>query len=206
MNAVAGRRPETVKLEPFRFEQMRPGCYDVDARVRDMDINGVWASLNFPSQITGFCGRVFFACSGPRARRRVRPRVERLAVRGVVRTRIPTASSRSASRTSPIRRSPRTRSVATPRAASRSVTLPGAPARDRPAVAVGPRPLGPDHRGVRRDRHGRSRCTSAAPGGYRVPARARPTLPARRHDVRPAVARRVRRVAVVRLPGASTRP
>src|SRR5262249_56168329 len=54
MNAVAGRRPETVKLEPFRFDQMRPGCYDVDARVRDMDINGVWASVNFPSQITGF--------------------------------------------------------------------------------------------------------------------------------------------------------
>ena len=83
MNAVAGRRPETVKLEPFRFDQMRPGCYDVDARVRDMDINGVWASVNFPSQITGFCGRVFFdipdrelgvACI----------RVERLAVRGVV--------------------------------------------------------------------------------------------------------------------------
>ena len=65
MNAVAGRRPETVKLEPFRFEQMRPGCYDVDARVRDMDINGVWASLNFPSMITGFCGRVFFGASDP---------------------------------------------------------------------------------------------------------------------------------------------
>jgi predicted TIM-barrel fold metal-dependent hydrolase len=63
MNAVAGRRPETVKLEPSRFEQMRPGCYDVDARVRDMDINGVWASLNFPSMITGFCGRVFFNAS-----------------------------------------------------------------------------------------------------------------------------------------------
>ncbi len=60
MNAVAGRRPETVQLEPFRFDQMRPGCYDVDARVHDMDINGVWASVNFPSQITGFCGRVFF--------------------------------------------------------------------------------------------------------------------------------------------------
>jgi predicted TIM-barrel fold metal-dependent hydrolase len=60
MNAVAGRRPETVKVEPFRFEHMRPGCYDVDARVKDMDINGVWASVNFPSQITGFCGRVFF--------------------------------------------------------------------------------------------------------------------------------------------------
>jgi predicted TIM-barrel fold metal-dependent hydrolase len=61
MNAVAGRRPETYGLEPFRFDQMRPGCYDVEARVRDMDINGVWASVNFPSQITGFCGRVFFS-------------------------------------------------------------------------------------------------------------------------------------------------
>ncbi|MFK7897351.1 MAG: amidohydrolase family protein [Myxococcota bacterium] len=61
MNAVAGRRPETVQLEPFRFEQMRPGCYDADARIKDMDIGGVWAQLNFPSQITGFCGRIFAA-------------------------------------------------------------------------------------------------------------------------------------------------
>jgi predicted TIM-barrel fold metal-dependent hydrolase len=58
-NAVAGRRPETVKIEPFRFDQMRPGCYDPDARVRDMDVGGIWASLCFPSMITGFCGRVF---------------------------------------------------------------------------------------------------------------------------------------------------
>jgi len=63
MNAVAGRRPETVKLEPFRFEHMRPGCYDIDARIADMDLNGVWASLNFPSMITGFCGRVYSQCS-----------------------------------------------------------------------------------------------------------------------------------------------
>jgi predicted TIM-barrel fold metal-dependent hydrolase len=60
MNAVAGRRKETVKLEPFRFEHMRPGCYDIGPRVKDMDLSGVWASVNFPSQITGFCGRVFF--------------------------------------------------------------------------------------------------------------------------------------------------
>ena len=58
-NAVAGRRPETVTPEPYRFEQMRPGCWDIDARVKDMDINGVWASLNFPSMITGFSGRVY---------------------------------------------------------------------------------------------------------------------------------------------------
>ncbi|MEU1981820.1 amidohydrolase family protein [Nocardia sp. NPDC019395] len=59
MNAVAGRRSESVKYEPFRFEQMRPGCYDIHARVADMDLGGIWAMLNFPSQITGFCGRVF---------------------------------------------------------------------------------------------------------------------------------------------------
>src|SRR3984893_12446507 len=65
MNAVAGRRPNSYGLEPFRFEQMRRGCWDIKARVADMDINGVWASLSFPSMITGFCGRVFSQCSDP---------------------------------------------------------------------------------------------------------------------------------------------
>jgi predicted TIM-barrel fold metal-dependent hydrolase len=60
MNAIAGRRPETVKLEPFRFEHMRASCYDPAARVADMDINGVYAAVNFPSMITGFAGRVFY--------------------------------------------------------------------------------------------------------------------------------------------------
>ena len=65
MNAVAGRRRESVKIEPFRFDQMRPGCYDPHARVRDMDLGGIWASLNFPSMITGFCGRVYSAAKDP---------------------------------------------------------------------------------------------------------------------------------------------
>jgi predicted TIM-barrel fold metal-dependent hydrolase len=65
MNAVAGRRPECVSLEPTRFEDMRRGCWDIDARIADMDLNGVWASLNFPSQITGFSGRVFSAAKDP---------------------------------------------------------------------------------------------------------------------------------------------
>jgi predicted TIM-barrel fold metal-dependent hydrolase len=60
LNAVAGRRRETVRMEPFRFDEMRPGCFDIEARISDMDLAGVWASVNFPSQITGFCGRVFF--------------------------------------------------------------------------------------------------------------------------------------------------
>lgn len=65
MNAVVGRRPETVQVEPFRFDQMRRGCWDIEARIHDMDLNGVWASLNFPSMITGFCGRVYSQCSDP---------------------------------------------------------------------------------------------------------------------------------------------
>ena len=31
MNAVAGRKREFVKLEPTRFEDMRPGCWDIHA-------------------------------------------------------------------------------------------------------------------------------------------------------------------------------
>jgi hypothetical protein len=65
MNAIAGRRLEDNRFEPFRFDQMRKGCWDIDARVHDMDLNGVWASVNFPSMITGFCGRVFSLCSEP---------------------------------------------------------------------------------------------------------------------------------------------
>lgn len=65
LNAVVGRDERDWLVEPTRFDEMRRGCFDVDARVRDMDINGVWASVNFPSQITGFCGSVFSRCSDP---------------------------------------------------------------------------------------------------------------------------------------------
>jgi predicted TIM-barrel fold metal-dependent hydrolase len=65
MNAVAGRRPSSYGLEPFRFDQMRPGCYDVHERVKDMDLGGIWAAVNFPSMITGFCGRVYSTARDP---------------------------------------------------------------------------------------------------------------------------------------------
>ncbi|MFM8304146.1 MAG: amidohydrolase family protein [Actinomycetota bacterium] len=65
MNALAGRRPNTYAIEPFRFDQMRPGCYDPHERVKDMDLGGIWASLNFPSMITGFCGRVYSSAKDP---------------------------------------------------------------------------------------------------------------------------------------------
>jgi predicted TIM-barrel fold metal-dependent hydrolase len=44
---------------------MRPGCYDIEARVADMDINGVWASVCFPSLVAGFCGSVFMRSDDP---------------------------------------------------------------------------------------------------------------------------------------------
>jgi predicted TIM-barrel fold metal-dependent hydrolase len=63
LNAVVGRSRDDSPMEPVRFDQMRPGCFDPDARVRDMDLAGIWASVNFPSQITGFCGAVYSGCS-----------------------------------------------------------------------------------------------------------------------------------------------
>ena len=55
INAVVGQNRDEVLVEPTRFEDMRPGTYDVHARIRDMDIDGVYASLCFPS-LVGFAG------------------------------------------------------------------------------------------------------------------------------------------------------
>jgi predicted TIM-barrel fold metal-dependent hydrolase len=59
LNAVAGRPKAEWSMEPARFDEMRRGCWDVEARVKDMDIDGVYASLCFPSLIAGFAGTIF---------------------------------------------------------------------------------------------------------------------------------------------------
>ena len=59
LNAVVGRPPEDYGLEPAAFSDMRPGCYDVNERVRDMNANGVLGSLCFPSW-PGFAARQFY--------------------------------------------------------------------------------------------------------------------------------------------------
>jgi predicted TIM-barrel fold metal-dependent hydrolase len=56
---VAGRPREDHRFEPARFEEVRPGCYRIDDRIKDMDIGGIWASVNFPSGVTGFGGTLF---------------------------------------------------------------------------------------------------------------------------------------------------
>ncbi len=49
LNAVAGKDPRTWDVEPARYDDMRPGCYDPVERLKDMDEDGVWAQTNFPS-------------------------------------------------------------------------------------------------------------------------------------------------------------
>jgi predicted TIM-barrel fold metal-dependent hydrolase len=58
LNAVAGRPKEEYGVEPTNFEEIRPGCYDPTARLKDMDAAGVLASMCFPT-FPGFSGRQF---------------------------------------------------------------------------------------------------------------------------------------------------
>ncbi|HVN84393.1 MAG TPA: amidohydrolase family protein [Candidatus Binatia bacterium] len=59
LNAVVGRPREEYGMEPTSFDQLRKGTYDIHERVRDMNVNGVLASLCFPS-FPGLCGALFF--------------------------------------------------------------------------------------------------------------------------------------------------
>lgn len=58
LNAVAGKAREDFGTDPVRFEEMIPGCYDPVERVKDMDLDGVQASVCFPS-FPRFAGTVF---------------------------------------------------------------------------------------------------------------------------------------------------
>ena len=58
LNAVVGRPPEEYGVEPTAFDQLRPGCYDIHERIRDMNANGVLASMCFPS-FPSFCGALW---------------------------------------------------------------------------------------------------------------------------------------------------
>jgi predicted TIM-barrel fold metal-dependent hydrolase len=58
LNAVAGRPKEEFGLEPQGLDEIRPGCYDVNERVKDMNAGGMLASMNFPS-FPGFAARLF---------------------------------------------------------------------------------------------------------------------------------------------------
>jgi predicted TIM-barrel fold metal-dependent hydrolase len=59
LNAVAGKPREEWALDPVRYEDMLPGCYDPKARIPDMDIDGIQAAVCFPS-FPGFAGGMFY--------------------------------------------------------------------------------------------------------------------------------------------------
>src|SRR6516225_8067097 len=49
VNAVAGRPKSEYGFEPVCIEEIREGCYDIHARIKDMDANGLLGSMCFPS-------------------------------------------------------------------------------------------------------------------------------------------------------------
>ena len=57
--AVVGRPKERWGWEATRFDDTRAGCYDVKERIRDMDIDGIQAQVNFPSFMPGLGGSNF---------------------------------------------------------------------------------------------------------------------------------------------------
>src|SRR5437667_8250134 len=58
LNAVVSWPKEEWGFNPTAFAEMRPGAYDIHERVRDMNFNGVLASMCFPSFV-GFSAGVF---------------------------------------------------------------------------------------------------------------------------------------------------
>jgi predicted TIM-barrel fold metal-dependent hydrolase len=56
--ATVGWPREEWGYNPAALSEMRPGCFDVHERVRDMNANGVLASMNFPT-MAGFNARTF---------------------------------------------------------------------------------------------------------------------------------------------------
>ena len=70
-------------MEPQGLDEIRPGCYDVHERVKDMNAGGILAQMNFPS-FPGFAARLF-ATDDPEFSLALVQRLQRLAHRRVVR-------------------------------------------------------------------------------------------------------------------------
>jgi predicted TIM-barrel fold metal-dependent hydrolase len=58
LNAVAGKHPRDFGMDPRSYDDMLPGCHEIGDRIKDMDIEGVWAQLCFPN-FGGFAGSTF---------------------------------------------------------------------------------------------------------------------------------------------------
>jgi predicted TIM-barrel fold metal-dependent hydrolase len=56
--AAVGYDRDEMEMVPITYDEMRPGCYEPKARLDDMDLNWVDASLSFPT-FPRFCGQTF---------------------------------------------------------------------------------------------------------------------------------------------------
>lgn len=60
LNAVVGRPKDELNPDPIRFSEMRQGCYDPVARAADMALDGIGASVLFPT-LPRFSGTLFLS-------------------------------------------------------------------------------------------------------------------------------------------------
>jgi hypothetical protein len=58
VEVTAGMAPEEIKHEAITFDDMRPGCWQVKERLRDMDVAKIERSLCFPNSMR-FAGQLF---------------------------------------------------------------------------------------------------------------------------------------------------
>lgn len=58
VQAVVGRPKSEWGFNPVCVEEMRPGVWDIDTRIKEMDVNGMLGSMNFPSFVR-FSGALF---------------------------------------------------------------------------------------------------------------------------------------------------
>ena len=56
--AAVGFDRDDMTMSPITYDEMRPGCYEPKARIEDMEMNWVDASLCFPT-FPRFCGQTF---------------------------------------------------------------------------------------------------------------------------------------------------
>ena len=168
LNAVQGRPRESWGADPASFDQVRPGTFDVHERIRDMNVNGVLASLNFPSW-PGLGGQFFVQNDDTEFVEVDDPRLQRLAHRRVVwrlprplhparAVRLPARRRVDGRRDRPGRREGLPRGL---------VPLRAPPLRHRrhPRARVGPA------RGRRATTSARSRCSTSAASRTSCPAR-----------------------------------
>jgi predicted TIM-barrel fold metal-dependent hydrolase len=66
VNGASGRAmPEWDNMASARYDECRKGTWDPRARLADMDLCGIWASLCFPSALFGFAGTRFARIADP---------------------------------------------------------------------------------------------------------------------------------------------